>query len=241
MVVHHKHLDVLIAALICVGAIAWFGMISQRAIASFGDLERLAVLFVGAFAAAQVSRRLLVELELGATVIAALVAVALVLAMVPRHRYATIDAANAIPVAVAVAGATVGAVTSRRRNRNVRVGWHVVGGGFAGLGAAVLTGYSFVWAVGIDPIWPAAIAILVGGVLGTLLVGWRAEASGAACALGLAIVLGTGARDTGQTVVEAIAANVLIGALIGSLGGAIGSRCWRSRKPAPDLPAARVH
>src|SRR5262245_15297493 len=111
MTVRRKHSDVLLAVLIIVGVCIWLSLVERRVVPSFSTPVQFAGLFVGAFAAAHIARRLLVDLELGATVIAAPLAIALALGIFAQHHYMELRLDLFAPLGIATAGALVGAFT----------------------------------------------------------------------------------------------------------------------------------
>jgi hypothetical protein len=241
--VQRKHSDVLIAVLIVVGAMMSVAMAAHRVLPAFNDLTRLIVVVVSAFGAAQVSRRLLINLELGGTVLAALIAIALSLGIFAHRRYVAIEPAMAIPFGAAGIGALVGALTSRRRNRDVRGGWRVIGAGLAGFGAALLTGGVVVLLRGADSMGLLILAMFIGGALGPFFVALNTGADYHQCGQGVTLVFVGVSLTVAAGIYDAVVSvlgGVMIGALAGAIGGGIGACVRRSRESTTTLPEAQV-
>lgn len=233
-----KHSDVLIAGLILVGATMWFaGLVHQLFV--LDHVTRGVVWFVAAFSAAQIARRMLSDLDLGETAIAAVVAMAIVVGVHAHRVGEPMSVEMLIPIGVALGGAITGALTSRGRSEQIAKVWLVLGGGFAGFGAAVLVVGATMLATEEKGAYGGAL--LGGAVIGALITALFTPVRGRHSALGQAIAFAVLFGWTNHDgVIQGVLIGAGLGAVLGAIGGGIGGRIADSRKPKADLPAARV-
>lgn len=236
-----RHSDVLLAGLILIGAAMWLALVVQHVFdevdVDFGDAHHVAVLFAGGFCAAQVARRLLVELDTPTTIVASLVAMAVTIGLFAQRRYESVDIDMLIPLGAASAGAWLGALTSRAPAREPAKLWRVLGAGYAAFAAMLVCGGAVLFVTESDGYM--VLSALIGGALGALFVAWFAGVRAEHCALGLALVTAI-ATPAGNGDVWGALAGAVIGWMLGGIGGAVGARIRESRKAAPDLPHAQV-
>lgn len=220
-----------------VGAVMWLALLVQR-FWDLGDLRRLGVLFVAGFGSAQVARRVLVDLELGAAVVAIVIAMAVMIGLFAQLRYADMQLGILIPCSVSAAGGLAGVWTCKRRRREAARIWGVLAGGFAGFGAMVLVGNAIALATGGGYF---VLAMLVGGLVGSMLLVVVTRVPAPDCAFGVALVFATAIPTTKlDEVIISVLAGFLVGWLVGAIGAGIGGRIRDRRAARPDLPAAQV-
>jgi hypothetical protein len=221
-----------------VGAVMWFASLAHRFV-QIGDLQRHGVLLVAGFVAAQLARRALVELELGATVMASVIAMAIVIGMFAQRRYQAMDLDMLIPFGITAAGVLLGASTARRRAARVSRASGVLAGGFAALGAML----SISGAIDlISTQGYVVLATLLGAAIGAFVFVLCTPVPPAHCAFGVALVSATTAMNATEPLVMITGALIgfLLGWVVGAIGAGIGSRIRDGRAPRPDLPAAHV-
>lgn len=234
-----KHSDVLIAGLILVGATTWLRALAQQLFV-LDYVTRAVILFVAACGAAQFARRLLPELDFGKTAIAATVSMAIGIGVFAHRIGEPMNIDTLIAIGVALGGAIVGALTSRHRGEPVAKVWLVLGGGFAGFGAAILMiGMTMIVA---DGEGAYLLALLGGATGGALLAGLftpvRGRHAGLGLGIGFAILMGASTSDKSWEIVGVV--GLLLGSVLGAIGGGIGARIADRRKSKPHLPEAHV-
>jgi hypothetical protein len=202
------------------------------------DLGRLGVLFVAGFGSAQVARRVLVELELGAAVVATVIAMAVMIGLYAQQRYHGMELAMLIPCGVAAAGGLAGASTAAGRKREVAQFWGLLGGGFASVGAMLVVAGAIALFTDRDYV---VLAMFVGGAVGAFVFVLSTPVPASWCAFGVALVFATAIPAQGLAAqVGSILGGFLLGWLVGAIGAGIGGRIRDRRTPRPDLPAAQV-
>lgn len=227
-----QHRDALIAGLILVGALSCIRTLAFQVI----DLRMLtscAVNFISAFAAAQLARRVMVELDTGEVVAAAIVSILVVHGILIQRDEETFEVLVLLPLGVAALGALAGGLMSRRHRAEVARIWLVLGAGFAGYGA-IMVAANASQLLESDAL--GTLIMFLGGCLGCAVAAWATPARAYECGLGTGIVTAA-VLVTSPT--SAVASAVIFGSL-GALGGAIGAAIRRRRVPKTELPDARV-
>jgi hypothetical protein len=235
--VWRKYSDLLIAALILVGATMWISYIGH-ALLPMSDIVRVALWLVCAFIATQITRRVLVDLEPSVTTGAAILATTVVGGIIMERRHEALQIGLLWPILGSVVGAVLGALTSQRPRREVRLGWRIAAAGFGSFGLTLLM-------VGVVVLTTDNNALLgcvvfAGAALGNCLLALRIEVNGRICALGFALlfvvlVLGSDRNDLGQALIA-----MAIVAFVAAIGGGIGARIRTSRRPKAELPEAQA-
>ena len=227
------HSDVLISALILLGMLA-LGVFASHGLPTW---TRPIAWFITAFLAAQVARRVLLDLRIDEVAIAAAVLITIIMGIAYKLKNHAVHVDILWRIGVAEAGALAGAFTARAREPIARP-LLVVAAATAGFGGGILlTGPTMLLT---DAVALYAIALLVGSFAGALLLALYTPTRGSDAALGLAVafaILFALSAKTQAWYVNALI-GVLLGAVLGSGGGAVGAML-RARRKA-DIPEARV-
>jgi len=236
---HRQHSDVLLAGLILVGATMWL-FAQAHTLFGLDQPARLAMWLFSGFAAAQIARRVLTDLDFAETAIAAIVTMAIVVGMFSNQQGTGLHVDMLIPIATAAGGAIAGALTSRRRSAKPHAVWRVLAAGFAGFGGAIVTAGLAMLVTTSDGY--VGLAMCGGGVFGSFAIARFADVNGGHCMVGLAVTLGgmmlLANADFSRFVATMI--GLAIGAVVGVIGGAIGARMREARKPKTELPEAQI-
>lgn len=230
-----KHSDVLIAGLILVGATMWLSFLAHALLPS-GDITRVALWLVSAFIATQITRRVFVDLESGVTTIAAIVATTIVAGIVMERRHETMDLGMLAPIAGCAVGAVLGALTSRRPRRDVKLGWRLAAAGFGSFGAGAL-GAGLVL-IASDSRGLLGGAMIAGAGIGAFILALRIDVNGRLCALGLALAFAMFMFKDSIGVANVLGLAFVAG--VAAVGGSVGARIRASRAARVDLPEAQV-
>ena len=229
------HGATLVAGLVFLGVLLLFAVFAQRRLDLDAEpIAKGAVWFAGAFIAALLTRRMLVELDVASTCVAFVVVIAVALGIKHEADDEPFGILFAAQLGVTVIGSLMGALALEppRRPRTVFLR---LGAGAAGLGAAMI-GVGLAQLASKDVI---VLGLVLGAVTGGLLAARVTTAGIRDTALGqsaMFTLLGA-CIDPGSSLIAILMACALGGLIFGGAGGWLGVKL-RSRA-RPDLPEAR--
>lgn len=233
---HRYHRSVLVAGFTLLGVICWLNALSTELLAE-STAVRYGSLFIAAFVAAQLCRRVLVDLTIGQIAIAAAVTIGISFGILAEYYDQPLDLDMLLPLAIAEAGVIAGAITVRRPRPANHV-LLVAAGGAGSFGVFVLLA-AVTLLTEITALRGVAtlVAVPVAGIVTVLAI---PRLSVGHLMLGQAAIFGSVVGVVGEvTPALGLVGGAVIGLICGGIGGRIGEWLRDRSQRKPDLPAMR--